>query len=211
MLDDTKWPRKLVLLPGAGNGVDAGDERQARENPRRKQGKFPFMPVHVKDAYAETRELSTAGQAAYFSLTCQMWMHGGWLPDDDTALARMVGCTKRRWQKVRPELLKVFEVRDGYLTHPLLSHEYQRISIIAQKRSAIARVRWNNYKDLADANGYAPTPTQDKRRLPRRDSPLRELPSPAKYHGNGAATLTEGGKEVCSAIERLRTAREKAR
>lgn len=69
-----------------------------------------FMPMYWADFMADTRHLHGYAAGAYSLLLGNMWMQGGWVPDDDEQLARMCGLDLQQWLAVRP-LIRPFLIR----------------------------------------------------------------------------------------------------
>jgi uncharacterized protein YdaU (DUF1376 family) len=64
--------------------------------------------VNVPKFKRETASLSTAEHGAFILLLCRYWSDRG-LPDDDQALAGIVGIEPKLWQQMRPAMEGLFE------------------------------------------------------------------------------------------------------
>jgi uncharacterized protein YdaU (DUF1376 family) len=91
---------------------------------------YPFMPVDVAIIMADTVGLSTEEYGAYRLLLDAMWLHRGWLPDDDRELRRICRLTPFRWSRVRPRLepLLMVEKAKGLISQKRLLKERAKIS-----------------------------------------------------------------------------------
>jgi len=104
---------------------------------------------HDPDAFlAGTNELTLEQCGAYIRLINFLYSHDDVLPDDDQAIARMIGCQLRRWQRLKGELIKLgkVHVNDGLLHANGVTNrclEAQEFSFRQRKRVS---KRWENYK-----------------------------------------------------------------
>ena len=95
----------------------------------------PFMQLYVSDFVGDTLTLTTEHIGAYLLLLIALWNADGWLPSDDTKLARVVRLSVRRWRKVAVELLPFFVVSGGVLTHTRLTRELEKASEKSHSRA----------------------------------------------------------------------------
>jgi hypothetical protein len=93
------------------------------------------MPFFVGDYLSDTGHLTPAQHGSYLLLLLHEWRTGP-LPDDDTILARLVGCSKTIWtRRLAPVVRQFFTQRDGKLHQKRLEMERQRAEAICEKRA----------------------------------------------------------------------------
>ena len=102
---------------------------------------LPYMPFYVADYIVDTRHLSLAQRGAYTDLLFMMWKAGGSLPNDDRALARMLGQSVHNWRTIKPEVAALFYVsQDGtVLRQRRMDRELGHVAELSQKRSQAGR------------------------------------------------------------------------
>lgn len=69
---------------------------------------LPFMPLYVADYLGDTMHLSLEQHGAYLRLLMCLWRAGGKLPNDRLKIARMVGVSGAKWDKISPEVMAFF-------------------------------------------------------------------------------------------------------
>lgn len=69
-----------------------------------------FIPIYVDDFRADTYFMSLEELGAYTLLLIQAHHEGGSLPNDDVYLRRILKLSNRRWQKLRPAVMRLFPV-----------------------------------------------------------------------------------------------------
>jgi uncharacterized protein YdaU (DUF1376 family) len=111
---------------------------------------------HNPDAFlAGTGELSLEQCGAYIRLINLLYSRDDVLPDNDAAIARIIGCQVRRWQRLKADLIELGKIRidnDGLLhangvTNTCL--EAQEFSF--RQRSRVSK-RWSDYKKAKEFN-----------------------------------------------------------
>lgn len=81
---------------------------------------YPWYPILYE---ADTLHLSLAADGAYRRLIDKYMISGRALPDDDAALARLVGVQLDEWLKVSGEVREFFYQKDGCLKHKRCDRE----------------------------------------------------------------------------------------
>lgn len=120
----------------------------------------PFMQLWVADYLGDTKHLTTEQHGAYLLLLMTMWRADGSLPADDAKLARIVGLTVGRWNKIKGDIVAMLTIEDGRVTQKRLSTELKK----AQEKSAKCaeagrkggRPKSLNENDAPKADGYVP-------------------------------------------------------
>lgn len=104
-----------------------------------------WMPLYIGDWESGTRHLDCEQDGAYGRLIRHYWRNGP-LPDDDGALARIVGMALPRWRKVRPVLVCFFTVQDGRWYQKRVDAELERWAAkrdkAIEKSKKAAGARW---------------------------------------------------------------------
>jgi uncharacterized protein YdaU (DUF1376 family) len=140
-------------------GLEDFGDADNNQGPRITQGAVDFwiLPMHAKDTYLETVGLKPEQAGAYFRLMLVMWTQGGYVPDDDAELARIVGMSRKRWLAMRNRVLASFEVGNGVVTHSRITHEQRRCAMKSLIGKAKAGARWNKNKHLTNAGALLHT------------------------------------------------------
>jgi hypothetical protein len=161
---------------------------------------FPTMPLDVR----RLRDSDLAGvedgdvfRAAVLSW-CAAWhqLPAGSLPDDDAALARLLGFGRdvRGWRRVRAKggLRGWIRCSDGRLYHPVVAaaaHDALHKSRVAARANA---ARWSARKGQDAEKEGNPSSERNASGVPRREGKGREgiesSPSPPKEGGEGVAS-----------------------
>ena len=98
---------------------------------------LPYMPLYVADYLGDTQHLTCEQHGAYLKLLMCLWRAEGELPNDRLKIARMVGLTPARWDKIAPEVMAFFHSNLAYFWSPRLNAELQKADeYLAQKRAA---------------------------------------------------------------------------
>ena len=93
------------------------------------------MQLYVSDYLGDTRHLSCEQHGAYLLLLMTMWNAGGSLPNDDVKLARIVGCSLKKWRALKDDVVAFFDV-DERLTHGRLTKELLKSEDKSEKRAS---------------------------------------------------------------------------
>lgn len=95
-----------------------------------------WMPLYVGDWDSGTRHLDCEQDGAYGRLVRHYWRNGP-LPDDDLQLARIVGISRNKWQKLRAILAAFFVIEAGRWNHKRVDEELAKWT--ERKANAIRR------------------------------------------------------------------------
>lgn len=96
-----------------------------------------YMPLYVGDYLGDTLHLTCEQHGAYLKLLMCLWKSGGRLPCDRLKIARMVGVTPARWDRMAPTIMAFFVVADGLFGSARLDAELAHSdSVIDQKSRA---------------------------------------------------------------------------
>lgn len=109
---------------------------------------LPYYPMYPRDFFEGTQRMSLELKGAYIMLLNLIYTRNGPVDDEDGYLARYVGCSIRKWQKLRLELVGLGKivVADGMIRNSRADEELlKRTSYVDQKREN--RARPNKIKD----------------------------------------------------------------
>lgn len=108
---------------------------------------YPFYPVDWK---RDTLHLTLAEEGAYRRLNDEYMVSGGGLPDNDAALARLIGVSLTDWMAVAPTIRKFYEASNGKLIHKRCEEELlEQLKQSHSKRMAGAlgaETRWKGHQ-----------------------------------------------------------------
>ena len=99
----------------------------------------PWMPMWWGDYFGDTKHLSTVQHGCYLQLIGHYWLHGK-LPDDDRALATIVGMRVDTWRRWHREAIRHF-FEDGW-RHKRIEEELAKLSEYSEIQSSRANRRW---------------------------------------------------------------------
>jgi uncharacterized protein YdaU (DUF1376 family) len=94
---------------------------------------FQFMPFFWADFLADTTHLNGIESGVYAMLLGNMWLRGGWIPDDDQAIARMCRIDEQTWLLMKPKIRPFLKLRNGRFSQRRLLDEFQKAKKIHQK------------------------------------------------------------------------------
>ena len=149
----------------------------------------PAIPL-FGDAYlADTRHLSLEEHGAYLQLMMIAWrMPGCALPDDDARIARMIGVTAGRWQKLKPAVLAFWTLTNDGWKQKRLSKERAFVEEKSRKNKSAAQARWNSQVTeniesdecgrSSERNAPPPPPLKEAKAKPASTPPSEPVPSP---------------------------------
>ena len=104
-----------------------------------------WMPIWIGDYLADTQWLTTEQHGAYLLLIFTYWRQGP-LPDDDVALAQIVGLPESRWKKHRPTIARFFRVDAGQWHHKRIDREIDQArehkAKMVERAKKAAEARW---------------------------------------------------------------------
>ena len=112
---------------------------------------LPILPLKTDALIADTSHMTPEQFGAYMRLLCAMWRHGATLPDDPKELARIVGLTPRRWQRIAEQVLRPCQKSGGILSQKRLTSTWLHVQEMREKRATAALKRWKK----PNASGYA--------------------------------------------------------
>lgn len=98
-----------------------------------------WYPWHIDDYAHDTRHLTLAEHGAYRLLIDCYMLQREPLPDNDRALARIVGAGLDEWMAVATNVRAFFRARDGVLIHKRCEQELRAQKLKIQKRSERAK------------------------------------------------------------------------
>lgn len=122
------------------------------------------MPFYVGDYLRDTRRLSLSEHGAYLLLIFEIWTHGK-IANDNSRIARILGCSQDEWMAIRPEIEQFFDLSDGFWRHGRVQKEKTKTDDISEIRREAGRKgaekRWGEDGKNGKANGKAmlTTPT----------------------------------------------------
>jgi uncharacterized protein YdaU (DUF1376 family) len=96
----------------------------------------PWMPFYIGDYLADTRHLTVKQHGAYLLLIMHYWKDGG-LPDDDLALAKLLGLERRNFVRHYKQMLAQF-FHDGW-HHKRIDLELAKHEIIVTRRAVAGK------------------------------------------------------------------------
>ncbi len=82
---------------------------------------------------------------AYITVLSLIWDRGGPIPDDETWIARRLGCARLKWRNLRAQLLELGKIHldeNGMITNRRAMQEVHRIEKLRETRAAAAGERW---------------------------------------------------------------------
>ena len=105
----------------------------------------PAIPF-FGDAYlADTRHLTLEEHGAYLQLMMIAWrIDGCCLPDDDKRLARMLGISAGKWDKLKPTVMAFWTLENSTWTQGRLSKERRFVEEKRAKNKSSAESRWHS-------------------------------------------------------------------
>lgn len=108
---------------------------------------YPWFPLAFR---RKTYRLSLAEDGAYRRLIDEYMLNRTAIPDDDTALARILGVGLSDWLAVAPEVRPFFRPQNGLLTHRRCDQEIRAQNMRIErfsargKKAAFAKYNKNN-------------------------------------------------------------------
>jgi len=104
--------------------------------------KDPYMPFYTGDYLRATMTLSTTEHGAYFLLLVEYWEKKKALPDVDKELALVVRQTVTAWKRIRPNIARLFEIRDGKWFNKRMEEELVKRESRSKKAFEASQRRW---------------------------------------------------------------------
>jgi uncharacterized protein YdaU (DUF1376 family) len=117
---------------------------------------YPWYAAHYR---RDTLHLTLAEDGAYRRLIDEYMARGGPLPDDDTALARILGTTIQEWLSVAPKIRPFFRKSGDVLKNPRCDKElHARAMHVHSKRinaRKAAASRWEKQNETNELDASA--------------------------------------------------------
>ncbi|MDB5777587.1 MAG: hypothetical protein JWP38_3720 [Herbaspirillum sp.] len=118
-----------------------------------------WMPLYIGDYLADTTRLTTEQHGAYLLLIMDYWRNGP-PPDDDIILCSVCRANAQSWKKLRPVMVRFFEVRDANWHHSRIDREIADAAKAkdkaVSKASKGAEARWGKHA-AEQENNNAPS------------------------------------------------------
>lgn len=115
--------------------------------------RFDGMMLWTDDFLADTTALDKGEVGSYLLLLLAAWRtKTGTLPDDDKMLARMARCSPHEWKRMRPLMLRFFEVVNQEWQQPRLLREREAVERRSISAKGSASRGWVNRKN-SEASG----------------------------------------------------------
>ena len=158
----------------------------------------PFMPMWWDAYLADTTHLTTEEHGAYLLLIGAMWRRGGFVPDDDSDNARIVGLSKPKWIRVKARLLPLLIVKNGEISQKKVKKTYEKaVQKIEKNRKngslgGRAKSRKNNQLPVANATNSLGENTSVRGNIPEPEPEPEGISKdiPEKQHDNSDEGLS---------------------
>lgn len=134
-----------------------------------------WMPLFIRDYYADTQHLSAERHGIYMLLIMAYWMTGRPLPDDDEHLGALAKQSPADWARHRPIIAAFFRVGGGEWRHKRVDQELARAADVMEQRQAAGK-----------ASAKRRRPSTEAQREAQREGNVRTNETP-----NETATKTE--------------------
>lgn len=137
--------------------------------------KLPYWPVYPDSFLTDTDMFDLTERGAWVVLCMHMWRHGGWIPDDNEKISRLLRITPGKWSKLRPTFEPFFKKERELLSNEKLLDQYAHaVGILKQRREAGlygASVKKLKNQEAAEANatpnGSTNAPAEGQAKLDR--------------------------------------------
>jgi uncharacterized protein YdaU (DUF1376 family)/rubredoxin len=133
----------------------------------------PYMKLYIGDYLADTQHLSCLEHGAYLLLIMAYWQHGSPLENNPKLLRRLTRTDPKTFQKVSENVLKMFQVRDGFLFHKRIQKELDKRTEVSEHNRISANVRW------CERNANASKTQCERNAIPIVHSPKKKDNMPA--------------------------------
>lgn len=114
-----------------------------------------WMPLYVGDYLKDTGRLTTEQHGAYLLIIMDYWVNGP-PPNDDAILQQITKTDKAAWRRVKPAIIRMFQVTDGSWHHKRVDAEISAAAEHSERRSSKAKraaeARWGQCSDDAPSN-----------------------------------------------------------
>lgn len=171
----------------------------------------PYFKLYFSDLAGDTLDLSDAEIGSYVLLLGAMWNAGGALPNEPKRLARIARASARAWPKRWAALREFFIESEAEITHKRVTFEREKVSLIAQNRSAAGDA--SAYAKSLKSNDTGSTPveisgqqtTQQNGHIPdtiaREEKDACALSLPGEARGEGLSEIPEGFPDAAALAE----------
>lgn len=155
---------------------------------------LPWHPWYRAAFKHDTLHLTLAQEGAYRRLLDEYYEIGGPLPDDDVALARLIGVTTAEWMTVSEVVRPFFKASNHKLVHKRCEDELHAMALRTHskriKAKASADARWKKYRELKEivANALPPHSERNANGM-RNDATKKE----SKKEGSDGSLASLGG------------------
>ena len=109
---------------------------------------LPILPLHTDALLADTSHMSPAEFGAYCRLLFVAWRHGARLDNKPDELARIVGVSRRDWNRLARVVLKPMTVTSDGVSQKRLTDTWMRVQEIRRKRAQNGLSRWKQRKKV---------------------------------------------------------------
>lgn len=113
---------------------------------------LPWYAFHREKYKRDTLHLTLAQDGAYRRLLDAYYENGGPLPDNDVALARLIGVTLDEWMAVAGTVRAFFKPSNGKLVQKCCEEELRAQSMLGARRSEkasnAAKAKHQKYREL---------------------------------------------------------------
>ena len=114
---------------------------------------YPYMPFWTDAYLGDTSHLRTIEHGAYMLLLIACWRTKDCaLPNDDKLLARYAGIGDKQWQRMKPIILKFFEVDENTISQRRLTKERVAVEQRSNQARKAANAKWLKTKKTGDAS-----------------------------------------------------------
>lgn len=114
---------------------------------------LPYYKAYPRDFIEGTIGMSFELKGAYRLILDLIYMQGGSLPDDARYISGLLGCTVRKWNTLRLELISLnkIQVKNSFITNYRAVIELETLRKLVEKQSE-NRSNYNKNKDLPTPN-----------------------------------------------------------
>jgi uncharacterized protein YdaU (DUF1376 family) len=160
-----------------------------------------WYPWYARDFRKDTLHLTLAQDGAYRRLIDEYMLSAAPLPDDDVALARILGVQKKQWLAVSTVVRAFFEASHGRLVHKRCEQELHAQALHLQSKRTRAKnaanARWRNERENKDivASAMRPHSTSNTSAMQSdatRQDIKKKSPSSIESAGSLASALRTG-------------------
>jgi uncharacterized protein YdaU (DUF1376 family) len=106
-----------------------------------------WMAVYVAQFLGETAHMTCEQLGAYVRLKLTLWLHGGSLANDETALRRIAHVHAPRWRNVWGAIKGMFNVEGDTVTHDTVTEELTKARVIIETRRAAGAIGGGTTRD----------------------------------------------------------------